>query len=40
MEEAQRFLAVGGSLSGADFIRIMHAAQRIHSALERGTREK
>jgi hypothetical protein len=40
MEEAQRFLAAGGSLSGADFIRIMHAAQRIHSALERGTEKK
>jgi hypothetical protein len=40
MEEARRFLAAGDSLPGADFIRIMHAAQRIHSALERGTQEK
>ena len=40
MEEARGFLAAGGSLPGADFIRIMHAAQRIHAALERGTQEK
>jgi len=35
-EEAQRFMSAGGSLPGADFIRIVHVAQRIHSALERG----
>jgi hypothetical protein len=35
-EEAQRFIGAGGHLRGAEFIRIMHTAQRIHSALERG----
>jgi uncharacterized protein DUF4350 len=39
-EEAQRFIAAGGSLRGAEFIRIMHTAQRIHSALERGNHGK
>jgi hypothetical protein len=43
-EEAQRFLSVGAdfirTMRGADFIRIMHSAHRIHSALERGTKEK
>ena len=39
-EEAQHFIAAGGHLRGAEFIRIVHTAQRIHSALERGTREK
>jgi hypothetical protein len=37
-EEAQRFMSAGASLRGAEFIRIMHTAHRIHSALERGTR--
>jgi hypothetical protein len=39
-EEAQRFIAAGASLRGAEFIRIMHTAQRIHSALERGNHGK
>ena len=37
-EEAQRFIAASGGLRGAELIRVMHTAQRIHSALERGTR--
>jgi hypothetical protein len=37
-EEAQRFVGAGGSLRGAEFIRIMHTAQLIHSALEKGNR--
>ena len=39
-EDAQRFMAAGGHLRGADFIRIVHTAQRIHSALERGNQGK
>jgi hypothetical protein len=39
-DEAQRFIAAGGALRGADFIRIMHTAQRIHSARERGNHGK
>ena len=39
-EEAQRFIGAGGELRGAEFIRIMHTAQRIHSALERGNHGK
>jgi hypothetical protein len=39
-EAAERFMSAGQNLRGADFIRIMHTAQRIHSALERGTQEK
>jgi hypothetical protein len=34
--EAQRFVSAGPNLPGAEFIRVMHAAQRIHAALERG----
>jgi hypothetical protein len=37
-EEAQRFLAAGGALRGADFMRLAAVAQRIHFALERGSR--
>ena len=37
-EEAQRFVSAGANLRGADFIRAMHTAQRIHAALERGAR--
>jgi hypothetical protein len=37
-EEAQRFMSAGAGLRGAEFIRVMHTAHRIHSALERGTR--
>jgi hypothetical protein len=40
VEEAQRFMSAGGGIPGAEFIRIMHTAQRIHSALERGTEGK
>jgi hypothetical protein len=40
VEEAQRFMSAGGAMPGADFIRIMHNAQRLHSALERGTEGK
>jgi hypothetical protein len=39
-QEARRFLNAGGNLRGADFIRIAHAAQRIHSALEKGNHGK
>jgi hypothetical protein len=38
--EAQRFMSAGANLPGAEFIRAMHTAQRIHSALEKGTKEK
>jgi hypothetical protein len=44
--EAQRFLSAGANLAGAGRTfpapnyRAMHTAQRIHSALERGTKEK
>lgn len=38
--EAQRFMGAGANLPGVEFIRAMHTAQRIHSALERGTKEK
>lgn len=42
-EDAQRFMSAGGQsagghVSGADFIRIMYTAHRIHSALEKGNR--
>jgi hypothetical protein len=40
-EEAERFIRAGGAgvaVRGAEFIRIMHTAQRIHSALEKGKR--
>jgi hypothetical protein len=37
--EAQRFIApAGGGVRGAELIRVMHTAQRIHSALERANR--
>jgi len=35
-EEARRFLAAGGAVNGADFIRLAHQAQRTHAALEKG----
>jgi len=35
-EEASRFLTVSGPLSGADFIKLAHDAQRTHAALEKG----
>ncbi len=37
-EDAERFITAGGMVRGADFIRVMHTAQRIHSALEKGNR--
>lgn len=37
-EEMARFMAAAGATSGADFIQLMHTAQKIHSALEKGTR--
>jgi hypothetical protein len=37
-EEAHRFINAGGHVRGAEFIRIMHTAQRIHGALEKGKR--
>jgi hypothetical protein len=37
-EDAQRFLSAGASLPGAEFIRLMHTAQRIHASLEKGAR--
>ncbi|MEA3191783.1 MAG: hypothetical protein QOD26_116, partial [Betaproteobacteria bacterium] len=38
VEEAQRLLDAGGAVRGATFIQVMHTAQRIHAALERGNR--
>jgi hypothetical protein len=35
-EEARRFMAAGGPMHGADFIRLVHHAQRTHAALEKG----
>jgi hypothetical protein len=37
-EDAERFITAGGTLRGADFIRVMHTAQQIHSALVKGYR--
>ncbi|HZN86504.1 MAG TPA: DUF4350 domain-containing protein [Burkholderiales bacterium] len=37
-EEAARFLSAAGATRGADFIRVMQHAQRVHSALEKGTK--
>jgi hypothetical protein len=37
-EEAQRFIAAAGTMRGADFIRLTQHAQRVHSALEKGTK--
>lgn len=38
VEEAQRLLDAGGAIRGAAFIQVMHTAQRVHAALERGNR--
>jgi hypothetical protein len=35
-EEARRFLAAGGPMRGADFIKLARDAQRMHAALEKG----
>jgi hypothetical protein len=37
-EDAARFISAAGAVRGADFIRIAHHAQRIHSALEKGAK--
>jgi Domain of unknown function (DUF4350) len=37
-EEAERFINAGGHVRGAEFIRVMHTAQRVHSALDKGKR--
>jgi hypothetical protein len=39
-EEAQRFMSAAGAMRGADFIRLAQHAQRVHSALEKGTRKE
>ncbi len=38
-EEAHRFIAAGGAMRGADFIKLAQHAQRIHSALEKGSKK-
>ena len=35
-EDAARFISAAGTMRGADFIRLAHHAQRVHSALEKG----
>jgi len=37
-EDAARFIHAAGAMRGADFIKVTHHAQRIHSALEKGTK--
>lgn len=37
-EEAARFMAAAGALRGADFIRVTQQAQRVHAALEKGSK--
>jgi hypothetical protein len=36
--EAERFISAAGALRGAEFIRVVQYAQRIHSALEKGAK--
>lgn len=38
-EEGRRFIAAGGAMRGADFIRLTQHAQRIHSTLEKGAKQ-
>jgi hypothetical protein len=38
LEEAARLLDTGGAIRGAAFIQVMQTAQRVHAALERGSR--
>jgi len=38
VDEAQRLLDAGGTMRGAQFIQVVHTAQRVHAALERGSR--
>jgi len=37
-DDMERFIRHADAANGADFIRLMHTAQRIHSALEKGNR--
>jgi hypothetical protein len=37
-EEAQRFLVAAGAMRGAEFIKLAQHAQRVHSALEKGSK--
>lgn len=37
-EEAARFIAAAGAANGMEFIHLMHTAQRVHNALEKGNR--
>lgn len=37
-EDAARFISAAGTMRGADFIRLAHHAQRVHSALEKGAK--
>ena len=37
-DEAERFMRTAGPASAAEFVELMHTAQRIHSALEKGKR--
>jgi hypothetical protein len=38
-EDAASFLAAAGAMRGADFIKVTQQAQRVHSALEKGSRK-
>jgi hypothetical protein len=38
-EEASRFMTAAGAMRGADFIRVTQHAQRIHKALEKGSKQ-
>jgi hypothetical protein len=38
-QDAARFMSAAGAMRGADFIRVTQHAQRVHSALEKGTRK-
>jgi hypothetical protein len=37
-DEAERFMRIAGAGSAAEFVELMHTAQKIHSALEKGKR--
>jgi hypothetical protein len=39
-EDALRFMNAAGAMRGADFIRVTQDAQRVHSALEKGSKQK
>lgn len=38
-EEASRFMVAAGAMRGADFIRLAQDAQRVHKALEKGSKQ-